>query len=264
MDFVASTRVSGDTLASDGRAARRGCHGCALCRLRVPLGAPPSATSCARGTASARWSRGVAASPRARAASQTTRVTRAEGMGSLATRRRPEAVFRPTTSARRASRRPRAVTGTEREARPRPPRPPRPPRAVIPSQRRRPMTARRPAGAAAPPPMPREPSRSCQMCGGPCSTSEDCLGLCIETQNVWGDPLGRYCSQDCSSPQFECPDPGTGAEPRCVLLFADGQPFDACLLDCSDTGTAGCPEGMICLGQGMPEVGVPRCGFPPS
>lgn len=96
---------------------------------------------------------------------------------------------------------------------------------------------------------------------GPCSTSDDCLGFCVETQTVFGDPLGHYCSQDCSSPQSECPDPMTGADARCVSLFVDGQLVDACLLDCTDTGDAGCPEGMVCLGEGMPELGASRCGF---
>lgn len=87
------------------------------------------------------------------------------------------------------------------------------------------------------------------------------MGFCVESVDVLDQPLGRFCSQACPEPAAECTDPGTGAEPRCTMLFVDGMFIDACLLDCGETGDAGCPDGMECLLEELPEA-PPRCGFP--
>lgn len=95
----------------------------------------------------------------------------------------------------------------------------------------------------------------------PCETSDDCMGMCLLSVDVWQQPVGYACTQECPEPQGECTDPGTGAEARCTTQFVDGLEFSVCVLDCGETGTAGCPEGMVCALEEFP-LAPPRCVHP--
>lgn len=97
----------------------------------------------------------------------------------------------------------------------------------------------------------------------PCADSSECMGACLESVDVWQTPVGYFCTQECPEPQGQCTDPGTGAEARCTMQFVDGQRLDVCVLDCGDTGTAGCPEGMVCALEEIP-LAPPRCVHPPA
>ncbi|MGH1346199.1 MAG: hypothetical protein ACRBN8_31830 [Nannocystales bacterium] len=95
----------------------------------------------------------------------------------------------------------------------------------------------------------------------PCQASGDCMGICLESVDVWQNPVGHACTQECPEPRAPCTDPETGAEARCAMQFVDGQNLSVCLLDCSETGTAGCPEGMVCALEELP-LAPPRCVHP--
>lgn len=83
----------------------------------------------------------------------------------------------------------------------------------------------------------------------PCSVPEDCETLtCTLVYTLDLDPFASFCTAaECEDPALDCTDPGTGATPVCVTLSLNGGPGEACGLGCEDSGTAGCPEGMVCI-----------------
>lgn len=94
-----------------------------------------------------------------------------------------------------------------------------------------------------------------------CADSADCAELCAPVVELASlEPVGRWCTGfDCDDPTLDCGDPGTGAVPACLPLEFEGDVSPRCILDCTDTGTAGCPEGMECFDVFMSPA---RCAHP--
>lgn len=94
-----------------------------------------------------------------------------------------------------------------------------------------------------------------------CETSADCSELCAPVVDLVSlDPIGHWCTGfACDDPAADCTDPGTGATPACLPLEFDGRVASRCILDCTETGTAGCPEGMECFDVFM---STSRCAHP--
>ncbi|MGH1346198.1 MAG: hypothetical protein ACRBN8_31825 [Nannocystales bacterium] len=80
----------------------------------------------------------------------------------------------------------------------------------------------------------------------PCTSETqavDCPNsACLE---LLGDIRSGFCSQPCRD-VAECYDPGTGADPACILSNVKGTAGGSCALECSESGSAGCPDGMSC------------------
>ncbi len=96
-----------------------------------------------------------------------------------------------------------------------------------------------------------------------CETRADCAELCAPVSDpATLDPLGHWCTGFvCDDPAVDCTDPGTGAIPDCLTLEFGGRLAPRCILDCTESGTAGCPEGMECFEVFM---SVSRCAHPVS
>lgn len=96
-----------------------------------------------------------------------------------------------------------------------------------------------------------------------CADSADCTELCAPVVELASlDPVGHWCTRfECDDPTLDCGDPGTGAVPTCLPLEFGGDLSPRCILDCTDMGTAGCPEGMECFDVFMSPS---RCAHPVS
>lgn len=95
-----------------------------------------------------------------------------------------------------------------------------------------------------------------------CDELEDCSNMtCAFVTTLDMDVLAGFCTAaGCRDPSVDCTDPGTGATPICTNLPLNGAPGLACALDCGDTGTQGCPDGMTCYDN---IVGQPALCFHP-
>lgn len=95
-----------------------------------------------------------------------------------------------------------------------------------------------------------------------CEEPEDCSNLtCTLVTTLEMNVLAGFCTAaGCRDPSIDCTDPGTGATPICTNLSLNGAPGLACALDCADSGTSGCPEGMTCYDN---IVGQPALCFHP-
>ncbi len=95
-----------------------------------------------------------------------------------------------------------------------------------------------------------------------CDELADCSNLtCAFVTTLDMEVLAGFCTAaECRDPTVDCTDPGTGATPICTTLALNGAPGLACALDCGDTGTPGCPEGMTCYDN---IVGQPALCFHP-
>jgi len=81
-----------------------------------------------------------------------------------------------------------------------------------------------------------------------CTTAQECgaiPSLCIYVVDANMNPTDGFCSETgCANPAVDCPSPGGTATPVCVPIEVNGQPEQACALNCA----AGmCPVGMNCM-----------------
>jgi len=88
-----------------------------------------------------------------------------------------------------------------------------------------------------------------------------CSDVCaVVVDEISLDPIAGWCTTStCEDPLLDCTDPGTGATPACLPLQIDGELGDRCMLDCTETGDAGCPDGMQCFET---LISTPRCAHP--
>jgi len=92
----------------------------------------------------------------------------------------------------------------------------------------------------------------------PCEGIEDCSNMtCASFYDQNGAVLAGFCTAaGCEDATLDCTDPGTGAVPSCEPVPLNGAPGNGCVLDCTETGAAGCPAGMTCLQNiaGLPDL----------
>ncbi len=99
----------------------------------------------------------------------------------------------------------------------------------------------------------------------PCTNATqavDCPNsLCGE---LYGDISGGFCTTPCRDAS-ECEDPGTGASVGCRVTAVEGTPGSSCFLECSESGVAGCLDGMSCspLAQ-LPDGSQVRLCYHPT